>query len=123
MQAISHRHREQKAAALTPADDVIPVTPEDPNHYTNPTTRIADAQAYWASSIATRMPMNTDSARTRHSAATRWLRDGVPVEVVSKLLGHSSVTVTSAVYGHLTVEDARAALEKAGWFTGREVTW
>ena len=59
----------------------------------------------------------------RHSAATRWLRDGVPVEVVSKLLGHSSVTTTSAIYGHLTAEDARAALEKAGWFTGREVTW
>ena len=59
----------------------------------------------------------------RHSAATRWLRDGVPVEVVAKLLGHSSVTVTSAVYGHLTAQDARAALAKAGWFTGREVTW
>ncbi len=59
----------------------------------------------------------------RHSAATRWLRDGVPIEVVSALLGHSSVSVTSSVYGHLTVEDARAALEKAGWLTGREVTW
>jgi len=59
----------------------------------------------------------------RHSAATRWLRDGVSVEVVSKLLGHFSVTTTSAIYGHLTAEDARAALEKAGWFTGREVTW
>lgn len=59
----------------------------------------------------------------RHSAATRMLRDDVPIEVVSKLLGHSSVTTTSAVYGHLTAEDARAALEKAGWFTGREVTW
>jgi len=59
----------------------------------------------------------------RHSAATRWLRDGVSVEVVSTLLGHSSVTTTSAIYGHLTAEDARAALEKAGWFTGREVTW
>jgi integrase len=59
----------------------------------------------------------------RHSAATRWLRDGVSVEVVSKLLGHSSVTTTSAIYGHLTVEDARAALEKAGWLTGREVSW
>ena len=46
-----------------------------------------------------------------------------PIEVVSKLLGHSSVTTTSAVYGHLTAEDARAALEKAGWLTGREVTW
>src|SRR5260370_320190 len=59
----------------------------------------------------------------RHSAATRWLRDGVSIEVVSKLLGHSSVTTTSAIYGHLTAEDARAALERAGWLTGREVTW
>ena len=59
----------------------------------------------------------------RHSAATRWLRDGVRIEVVSALLGHSSVTVTQSVYGHLTAEDARAALEKAGWFTGKEVRW
>jgi len=59
----------------------------------------------------------------RHSAATRWLRDGVPIEVVSALLGHSSVAVTSSVYGHLTVQDARAALEKAGWLTGNEVSW
>jgi integrase/recombinase XerD len=67
--------------------------------------------------------INFDLHWFRHSAATRWLRDGVPVEVVSRLLGHSSVTITLAVYGHLTAEDARAALEKAGWFTGREVSW
>jgi integrase/recombinase XerD len=59
----------------------------------------------------------------RHSTATRLLRDGVPVEVVSGLLGHSSVTTTQAIYGHLTAEDARVALEKAGWFTGSEVSW
>jgi integrase/recombinase XerD len=57
----------------------------------------------------------------RHSAATRMLRDGVPIEVVSKLLGHSSVTTTLSVYGHLTAEDARRELEKAGWFTDTEV--
>jgi site-specific recombinase XerD len=57
----------------------------------------------------------------RHTAATRMLRDGVPIEVVSKLLGHADLTTTSSVYGHLTVEDARKALEQAGWFTGREV--
>ncbi len=39
----------------------------------------------------------------RHTAATRWLRDGVPVEVVSRLLGHSSVTTTSAIYGNSRV--------------------
>ncbi len=68
-------------------------------------------------------PLHTASAERRHSAATRWLRDGVPIEVVSTLLGHSSVTITSSVYGHLTAEDARAALEKAGWLTGRAVSW
>jgi integrase len=54
--------------------------------------------------------------------ATRMLRDAVPVEVVSKVLGHSSAATTSAVYGHLSAADARKALKAAGWFTGTEVT-
>jgi integrase/recombinase XerD len=57
----------------------------------------------------------------RHGAATRMLRDGVPVEVVATLLGHASVTTTVSTYGHLTAEDARKALQAAGWFTGGEV--
>jgi integrase/recombinase XerD len=73
--------------------------------------------------LRARTGLDFDPHWLRHSAATRWLRDGVSIEVVSTLLGHSSVTTTSATYGHLTAEDARAALEKAGWFTGREVTW
>jgi integrase/recombinase XerD len=59
----------------------------------------------------------------RHTAATRMLRDGVPVETVSALLGHASVTTTLATYGHLSSEDARRALEAAGWFAGRQVSW
>ena len=70
-----------------------------------------------------RAGIDFDPHGCRHSAATRMLRDGVPVEVVSKLLGHASVTTTLSVYGHLTAEDARRALQKAGWFTGGEVTW
>ena len=73
--------------------------------------------------LRARTGLDFDPHWFRHSAATRWLRDGVPVEVVSTLLGHSSVAVTSSVYGHLTAEDARAALEKAGWLTGKEVSW
>ena len=56
--------------------------------------------------------------------------DRIPDPVPSKaaqarttLLGHSSVAVTSSVYGHLTAEDARAALEKAGWLSGKQVSW
>ena len=57
----------------------------------------------------------------RHTYATRLLRAGAPVEVVSKLLGHASVTTTLNVYGHLSVEDARRVLENAGWFTDSAV--
>ena len=51
------------------------------------------------------------------------LRDGISLEVVAKLLGHSDVTVTATTYGHLTVEDARAVMEKGGWFDSQRVAW
>jgi integrase/recombinase XerD len=57
----------------------------------------------------------------RHTYATGLLRTGTPVEVVSKLLGHASITTTADIYGHLTSQDARHALETAGFLTGREV--
>ncbi len=57
----------------------------------------------------------------RHTYATRMLRAGAPVEVVSKLLGHAAVTTTVDTYGHLSVEDARRVLEAAGWFTDQLV--
>jgi site-specific recombinase XerD len=64
--------------------------------------------------LRSRIGIDFDLHWFRHSMAARLLRDGTPVEVVS---------TTLAVYGHLTAEDARVALEKAGWFTGTEVTW
>ncbi|MDX5962531.1 tyrosine-type recombinase/integrase [Rhodococcus opacus] len=90
-------------------------------HVRRPASQPAHTRS--SSSNATRTHPNTDFAEKRHSAATRMLRDGVPIEIVSKLLGHSSVTTTLSVYGHLTAEDARRELQKAGWFTGREVRW
>jgi integrase len=88
------------------------------------------AWSYWAAydlvmRLRARTGIDFDPHWMRHSAATRWLRDGVSIEVVSKLLGHSSVAITSSVYGHLTAEDARRALEAAGWLSaaGSEVTW
>lgn len=57
----------------------------------------------------------------RHTYATWLLRRGAGLESVQQLLGHASITTTIDAYGHLTVEDARQALQAAGWFTGREV--
>lgn len=57
----------------------------------------------------------------RHTYATWLLRRGAGMESVKELLGHASITTTVDTYGHLTVEDARATLEAAGWFTGKEV--
>ncbi len=53
----------------------------------------------------------------RHTYATGLLRSGVPVEVVSSLLGHASVATTTATYAHLSVADTRAALSRAGVLT------
>jgi integrase len=57
----------------------------------------------------------------RHTYATWLLRRGAGMETVKELMGHASVATTIDAYGHLTVEDARRVLEKAGWFTGQEV--
>jgi len=68
-----------------------------------------------------RAQLDFDPHWFRHSYATRLLRAGAPVEVVSRLLGHASVATTDGVYGHLSSEDARRALEKAGWFSNKAV--
>lgn len=54
----------------------------------------------------------------RHTYATDLLRRGTPVEVVSKLLGHASISTTADTYAHLTVGDTRQALIDAGYLAG-----
>jgi integrase len=51
----------------------------------------------------------------RHTYATELLRAGVPIEVVAKLLTHRSSVTTSQTYIHLTPEDLRAELARAGF--------
>lgn len=47
----------------------------------------------------------------RHSAASVMLADGVPLKVVSEVLGHSSVAITGDVYGHVAPDVAASALD------------
>jgi integrase len=44
----------------------------------------------------------------RHTAGTLMLRRGVPIEVVSKLLGHANISITLNVYRHVGDDEIRA---------------
>ena len=50
----------------------------------------------------------------RHSAATTMLEAGIPIHVVSRQLGHSSINITVDVYGHVSDDGAKAAMETLG---------
>lgn len=50
----------------------------------------------------------------RHSAASILLAQGVPLHEVSRFLGHSTISVTMDVYGHLAEEGLRGAAEAMG---------
>lgn len=49
----------------------------------------------------------------RRSCATMMLASGVPMHVISKLLGHSSTRITESRYAHMQVDAVRAGLESA----------
>ena len=50
----------------------------------------------------------------RHSAASIMLAQGVPIEVVSDILGHSSIRMTADVYGHILEPQRAAAADAMG---------
>lgn len=50
----------------------------------------------------------------RHSAATTMLEAGVPIHVVSRVLGHSGINITVDIYGHVSNEASRLAMEALG---------
>ncbi len=52
----------------------------------------------------------------RHTGATMLLNSGVEMEIISKVLGHSSTRITRAVYAKMldeTVADAMAKVERS----------
>jgi integrase len=50
---------------------------------------------------------------TRHTAATTMLKRGIPLQVVSRILGHANVGVTDTTYSHLVPTDWAAQVAKA----------
>src|ERR1700752_3039460 len=50
----------------------------------------------------------------RHSAASVMLSERVPLNVVSQILGHSGISITADVYGHIAPDVSRTALDILG---------
>lgn len=50
----------------------------------------------------------------RHGAASALLALGVPPRTAMEILGHSTLEMTMNVYGHVSLDEKRAALDKVG---------
>lgn len=48
----------------------------------------------------------------RHAFATRALENGIPLKVVSDILGHSSISMTADIYSHVSVETIETEMQK-----------
>ncbi|MGO9582037.1 MAG: tyrosine-type recombinase/integrase [Acidimicrobiales bacterium] len=64
---------------------------QDPGEFYNQFVKCADAA----------LGEHINPHLCRHTAASLMLASGVPLQVVSKVLGHSSIAVTSDLYSHL----------------------
>lgn len=71
-------------------------------------------RALKASAKKAGLPSTVGLHTLRHSAASVMLSNGVPLKVVSEILGHSSISITGDVYGHVSPEVATDALATLG---------
>ena len=68
------------------------------------------------------LPPTTRIHDLRHAMATLWLTNGVPIKVVSERLGHSSISITLQVYGHLLPNMQAEAAQKMDYLLTIEDT-
>jgi integrase len=76
-------------------------TPVDPRNASRPFSNLAERVGLGAWYIH----------ELRHSTASTSLAQGVPVEVVSAFLGHSSIRMTVDTYGHIGDVEMRSAAD------------
>ena len=46
----------------------------------------------------------------RHTAASLMILEGVDLKTISDILGHSSISITADIYGHVLEEQKRKAV-------------
>lgn len=100
----SQDHDRAHAQSLWQETDLVFTTetgsPMDPRNVLRAVTTAA------AKAGLTRVTVHT----LRHSAATTMLEAGVHLKAVSELLGHSDIRITGNVYGHVSTDIAKAAM-------------
>ncbi|MCE9592592.1 MAG: site-specific integrase, partial [Planctomycetes bacterium] len=107
---------------LVQATDRVFLSPEaaDWPHETNNPRRLLDRILERAGIPRRTVEGVVDLHSLRHSAASRMARNGVPLIIAARVLGHASVEMTAKVYSHLTTEDLRQAVGETR--TGRTRT-
>lgn len=106
LEAVKHRQRVERLAAGSIWVDSGFVftteigTPSDPRNALRAFRAAADRAGIVGAGLHT----------LRHSAASVLLAHGVPLKVVSEILGHSSTAITGDVYGHVAPDVAAEAM-------------
>jgi integrase len=83
-------------------------TPIDPDNFSKAFKRIAERAGLG----------DWHLHELRHSCASLLLAEGVPLKVVSEYLGHTNISTTADIYGHVAppqFEAAAAAIDAAIW--------
>lgn len=76
--------------------------------------RVGRIQSAWASLLRRSGVAHCTPHDLRRTAGSRMLQRGVPIEIVSAVLGHSNITITRQVYSHLEVDHLRDAVRRLG---------
>jgi len=113
--ALKDHRRRQASLQLTAG----PLWHESGYVFTRPDGRpiIPDQASVWWRDLTVRAGIGRRRFHaTRHTAATLMLNGGVPLEVVSAILGHAGLAITADVYAKVSADSKRRALD-ALWGT------
>ncbi|WP_186811383.1 tyrosine-type recombinase/integrase [Cellulomonas persica] len=67
----------------------------------------------WFTALAKRAGVEGSMHATRNTALSGMVNAGVPLAVVSRVAGHESINITIDVYGHVSEQSARDAVDAA----------
>lgn len=102
------RQDDERADHPRPIDGLVFTTPSgQPIHATN---ILPD----WYALLAELGLPRVTTHDCRHTAATMMFAAGVPMPVIAKILGHSTVRVTQDLYAHITPELEQDAADRLG---------